>query len=102
MYKHINSAKTGIFKLSLKRKYILLYILYAKYIKNTTLECRKGDLEMKQEFDEEVFEDQIESEDEMEEEDDEQSILEHSFRRGYEEETLDPNEEAAPNEDMEY
>ena len=57
---------------------------------------------MKREFDGEVFEDQIEEEIEQEEEDDEQSILEHSFRRGYEEEAVDPNEEKVLNEDLEY
>jgi len=57
---------------------------------------------MKQELEEEIFEDEVKEEIESEEEDDEQSIMEHGFRRGYEEETLDPSEEKVPNEDLEY
>ncbi|MEK6886409.1 MAG: hypothetical protein AABW88_01110 [Nanoarchaeota archaeon] len=57
---------------------------------------------MKQDFDEEIFESGVEESAELEEEDDGQSILEQSFTRGYEEETIDPNEEKVVNEDLEY
>ena len=57
---------------------------------------------MKQEIEEEVFENEAVEEIEAEEEDDEQSIMEHGFKKGYEEETADPYEEKVANEDLEY